>query len=118
MFQRLIMLALALPAVAAAQTLRIEDSAQVRELTTAQLLERPDVRDILVHNDVSYHRDMHYLAVPLRSLLPGLTDDEHVQFIAADGFSGEVPARLMLDAGRTTGWLAVEPASHPWQPGN
>lgn len=116
MFQRLIMLVLALPAVAASQTLRIEDSAQVRELTAAQLLERPDVRNILVHNDVSYHRDMHYLAVPLHSLLPGLTADEHVQFIAADGFSGEVPARLIVDAGRTTGWLAIEPADHPWPP--
>jgi mono/diheme cytochrome c family protein len=116
MFRCLILLALALPGVVSAQSLRIEDSAQVRELTTAQLLARPDVRTILVPNDVAYHRDMHYLAVPLRSLLPGLTADEHVQFVAVDGFSGEVPARLIVDAGRATGWLAIEPTDHPWPP--
>ena len=115
-FRRLIMLVLALPGVALAQTLRIENSAQVREYTTAQLLERPDIRDILVPNDVAYHRDMHYLAVPLRSLLPDLAADEHVQVVAVDGFSGELPARLIVDGGRATGWLAIEPTDRPWPP--
>lgn len=115
-FQRLVMLMLALPGLASAGVLRIEDAGQVRQLTTAQLLERPDVRNILVHHDVAYRRDMHYQAVPLRSLLPGLTAGEHVQFVAADGFTGEIPARLIIDAGPSTAWLAIEPTDRPWPP--
>ena len=104
------------PAFAAAQELRIEGLGQARVLTAAQLRARLDASDILVPDDPVYHRDMHYRAVPLRSLLSGLAADAHVQFVATDGFTGEVPAHLVVDAGRTTGWLAIEPEGHPWSP--
>ncbi|HEY4145394.1 cytochrome c [Pinirhizobacter sp.] len=116
LFGPLLALLLALPGAGAAQDLRIEGLGQVRVLTAAQMRARPDARDILVPDDPVYHRDMHYRAVPLRSLLSGLAADAHVQFVATDGFTGEVPAHLVIDGGRTTGWLAIEPEGHPWPP--
>jgi mono/diheme cytochrome c family protein len=112
----LIVLLFALPGTASAQDLRVEGLGPTRVLDAAQLRARADARDILVPDDPVYHRDMHYRAVPLRALLAGLASDAHVQFVATDGFTGEVPARLVTDAGRTTGWLAIEPVGNPWPP--
>jgi mono/diheme cytochrome c family protein len=113
---RLLVLLLALPCAVGAQDLRIEGLGATRVLSAATLRTSPGARDIVVPDDPVYHRDMHYRAVPLRSLLPTLATDAQVQFVATDGFTGEVPARLVTDAGRTTGWLAIEPADRPWPP--
>lgn len=97
-----------------AATLTIETGHGTQALTTKQLLSRPDVRDITVPGDVSYHATTHYRAVPMRALLAGVAADAHLQFTALDGFAAEVPASLILSSTGAEAWLAVEPQDKPW----
>ena len=81
---------------------------------TAQLLARQDVRTIDIPNDVAYKRSMHYRAVPLRALLNGIRPEDHLQFVASDGFAAEIPATVLLDERGSEAWLAVESPAQPW----
>ncbi|MDO1527798.1 cytochrome c [Fulvimonas sp. R45] len=108
----LLALCLALPASAA--ELRIDLGRGVAPLETARLLQRADAREVAVPDDVAYHRAMRYRAVPLADLLPGLAPGDHLQFVAADGFTAEIPAALILDRRGARAWLAVEDPAHPW----
>jgi mono/diheme cytochrome c family protein len=103
----------AMPAVHAAE-LTIDMGHGARQTDSASLLARADARDISVPDDVSYHRTMHYRAVPLASLLEGLLLEDHLQFVAADGFAAEIEAREILRADGAQAWLAIEDAQHPW----
>ncbi|MGE7136972.1 c-type cytochrome [Luteibacter sp. NPDC031894] len=100
--------------VAPAATLVVDTGDGARKLTTEALLARPDVRDIQVRGDVSYHHDAHYRAIPLKALLDGVPADAHLQFVALDGFTAEVPASLVLDGHGAEAWLAIEPEGAPW----
>jgi mono/diheme cytochrome c family protein len=97
-----------------AATLTIDTGHGARALTTEQLLARPDVREISVPGDVSYHRSMTYRAVPMKALLDGVGPDAHLQFTALDGFAAEIPAGLILDSHGAQAWLAIEPPGKPW----
>jgi mono/diheme cytochrome c family protein len=109
----LLALCLALPAPAA--ELRIQPShGQPATLRTGALLQRADARNVAVPDDVAYHRAMRYRAVPLKDLLPGLAPGDHLQFVAADGFTAEMPAALILNRQGAKAWLAVEDPAHPW----
>ncbi len=110
----LILLWLAWP-VAAAE-LKIDLGHGTTSYDTAALLARSDARDIEVADDVAYHGTRHYRAVPLRALLPGLARADHLQFVAADGFSAEIDATILLGTSKATPWLAVEDPAHPWPP--
>ncbi|QEE24314.1 cytochrome c [Rhodanobacter glycinis] len=111
-------LCLALPAQAA--QLKIDLGHGVTVLTTDQLLHRADARSVTIPGDVAYQRTMHYRAVPLRALLPGLAPDDHLRFAASDGFSAEIPASAILNREGSQAWLAVEATAAPWPalPGN
>ncbi|WP_448097338.1 c-type cytochrome [Luteibacter yeojuensis] len=100
--------------LAPAATLTVETESGSRRLSTEQLLARPDVREIQVPGDVSYHAAMRYRAVPLKALLDGVPDDAHLQFVALDGFTAEIPASLILDGHGAEAWLAIEPTGETW----
>jgi mono/diheme cytochrome c family protein len=110
----LALLVLFLPLAAIAADLTVDLGHGRQTFTTAALLARDDVRDIDVPVDVSYHRAMRYRAVPLAHLLAGLTPDDHVQFVALDGFAAEMAASLLLDKGGSEPWLAIEPTAGAW----
>lgn len=96
-----------------AATLTLDTGKGARQITTEQLLARPDIRAIDVPGDVSYHTTMHYRAVPLKALLADVDPAAHLQFVALDGFSAEIPASLVLTS-RAEAWLAIEPPDAAW----
>ena len=105
---------LALPFAARAAELHIDLGHGAKAWSTAQLLARKDAATVTIPADVAFHRTMHYRAVPLRALLPGLHAGEHLQFVATDGFTAEIPADVILDAQGAQAWLAVEDPAQPW----
>lgn len=114
----LLLLCLAVPAAAAELTLELGDGTRV--LDSAHLLARTDARAITVPADVSFKRTMHYRAVPLKALLQGIRPDDHLQFVARDGFAAEIPAALIWNGRGSEAWLAIEDPAQPWPalPGN
>lgn len=111
-----LLLSLCFAGLAHAATLTIDAGHGARPWTTAQLLARPDARDIRVPGDVSYHAERTYRAVPMKALLDGVPPDAHLQFTALDGFAAEIPAALVLDGHGAEAWLAVEPDGAHWPP--
>jgi len=108
----LLTLCLALPATAA--ELKVDLGHGVVSYHSETLLKRHDVRTIDVPGDVAFHRTMHYRAVPLVALLDGIGPDDHLQFVAGDGFAAEIPAALLLNARGSEAWLAIEDPARPW----
>ncbi len=82
--------------------------------TTEQLLARPDQQTVTVTKDEVFHRRMQYRAVPLLALLPGLRSDERLKFVASDGFSVDIAAKLILNRVGAHAWLAIEDPHRPW----
>lgn len=111
---RCCLLWLCLPPLAHAAELRIDLGHGARTWSTAQLLARADATTLTVPDDVAFRRPMHYRAVPLLALLPGLRADQHLQFVASDGFTAEIPATVILDRRGSRAWLAVEDPARPW----
>jgi mono/diheme cytochrome c family protein len=105
---------LCLPLASRAAELRIDLGHGVRSWSSAQLLAHADAREVAIPDDVAFHRAMHYRAVPLLALLPGLRAGEHLQFIANDGFTAEIPADVILNTQGAQAWLAVEDPASPW----
>ncbi|HTV84172.1 MAG TPA: cytochrome c [Dyella sp.] len=114
----LLALCLALPVHAA--SLNIDTGHGVRTWTTEALLARPDLQTVTVPVDVAFRQTMHFRAVPLRALLPGLEHGDRLQFVAHDGFSVDIAADTILNKKGATAWLAIEDPAHPWPalPGN
>ncbi|WDY56644.1 cytochrome c [Pseudomonas sp. PSKL.D1] len=108
----LLALLLSLPLSAAQLQLELGDG--TRQFDSATLLNHPQARDISIEQDVAYKRPMHYRAVPLAALLPGIKADDHLQAVALDGFAAEMPAGPLLQAGPAQAWLAVEDPAKPW----
>jgi len=105
---------LCLPLLAHAAELRIDLGHGLKVWTTTQLLARKDAQDVAIPDDVAFRRAMRYRAVPLRALLPGLQPDQHLQFVARDGFAAEIPVARILSAHGAEAWIAVEDPAHPW----
>lgn len=86
--------------------------------TTSELLARPDAADVLIPDDVDYHRTTVYRAVPLLSLLSGLTQNrfDTLELRATDGFVAQIPWSLVQKSasGGAIAWIAVEPPDRPW----
>jgi len=95
-----------------APVLDIDLGGGVAHYERAALLKRPDVKTVTVADDVSYHKAMHYRALPLKALLGKGKLTGEVQFSALDGFVANIPAALLEGAGEP--WLAIEPADKPW----
>jgi mono/diheme cytochrome c family protein len=103
-----------LPALvwAAEPALDVDLGGGVQHYERAALLKRPEVRTVNVADDVSYHKAMHYRALPLSALIGKGKLKGAVQFTATDGFVANIPAALLEGAGDP--WLAIEPADKPW----
>ncbi|MBN8922716.1 MAG: cytochrome C [Rhodanobacter sp. 68-29] len=111
---RCCLLWLCLPLLAHAAELRIDLGRGTTTWTTAQLLARADASPVAIPDDVAFGRPMRYRAVPLHALLPGLRPDQHLQFVASDGFAAEIPADAILNRQGAQAWLAIEDPAHPW----
>jgi mono/diheme cytochrome c family protein len=111
---------LALPglAQAAEPTITVTMADDTRSFTRGELLVRPDATTIEVARDVTYRVPMTYRAVPVASLLAGMTvpPDSVIEAVTLDGFIAQLPPDLILntDAGEAVAWLAIEPTEHPW----
>jgi hypothetical protein len=123
MVRALILLCLLLlPGLAQADepTITITVGDKTRSFTRDELLARPDATTIQVPFDITYRVPMTYRAVPVASLLEGMTPpaDSVIEAVALDGFIAQLPLDLVLntDESKAVAWLAVEPADHPWPP--
>jgi mono/diheme cytochrome c family protein len=89
-----------------------------RSFTRGELLARPDAATIQVARDVAYRGPMTYRAVPVASLLAGMTlpQDSVIEAVALNGFVAQLPPDLLLktDERNAVAWLAIEPAEQPW----
>jgi hypothetical protein len=98
-------------------TITVTAGSDTRSYTRGQLLARPDATTIQVVRDVAYRMPMTYRAVPVASLLAGMTfpPDSVMEAIALNGFVAHLPPDLLLrtDESKAVAWLAIEPAHHP-----
>jgi mono/diheme cytochrome c family protein len=101
-------------AYAAEPSLEIDIGGTQQLLTRTDLLAKPEAHAIDVSNDVAYHRNMHYQALPMSVLLHDMPANANVQFTATDGFVANIPAKLLLGAGQP--WLAIETDGQAWPP--
>ncbi|HEX7641783.1 MAG TPA: cytochrome c [Burkholderiaceae bacterium] len=99
---------------AAEPALEVDLNGSAQHYERAALLKRPEVRTVNVADDVSYHKAMHYRALPLSALLGRGKVKGEVQFTASDGFVANIPATLLEGAGDP--WIAIEPSDKPWPP--
>ncbi len=107
-------LMLSMPLYAAQLEMQLGESS--RTWQTEELLTHPQLQAITVKDDVSYHRDMTYSAVPFAALLTGIKPDDHLQAVALDGFAAELAAAPLLNDQGARAWLAIEDPAHPWPP--
>jgi mono/diheme cytochrome c family protein len=118
----LLLCCLLLPGVARADepTLTITVGNDMRSFTRRELLLRPDATTIEVARDISYRVPMTYRAVPVASLLAGITlpDSSVIEAVALNGFVAQIPPGLLLntDESKAVAWLAIEPQDRPWPP--
>jgi mono/diheme cytochrome c family protein len=113
---------LLLPGLAQADepTITVTVGNDTHSFTRGELLVRPDATTIEVVRDVTYRVRMSYRAVPVASLLAGMTlpPDGVIEAVTLDGFIAQLPPDLVLntDESKAVAWLAIEPADHPWPP--
>lgn len=113
---------LLLPGLAQADepTITVTVADDTRSFTRGELLVRPDATTIEVVRDVTYRVLMTYRAVPVASLLAGMTlpPDSVIEAVTLDGFIAQLTPDLVLntDESKAVAWLAIEPADHPWPP--
>ncbi|HEY4469544.1 MAG TPA: cytochrome c [Stellaceae bacterium] len=107
-------------ACAADPLLRVAFGDKIRDFDAVTLLARPDMRSLVVPDDVAYRREMKFRAVPLLGLLGGLPLDgaDTVETRAIDGFVSQLPMTLVLKAktGGSVPWVAIEEPGAPWPP--
>lgn len=113
-FSLLLALAFCVAGTAHAAELDVDLGHGVARYQSLQLLQRADVRSIVVPADVAFQRTMRYRAVPLTALLQDLAPSDQLQFVASDGFVVGIPAALVLNSNGSTAWLAIEDSDQPW----
>ena len=113
---------LLLPGLAQADepTITVTVANDTRSFTRGEILVRPDATTIEVVRDVTYRLPMTYRAVPVASLLAGMTlpPDSVIEAVTLDEFIAQLLPDLVLntDESKTVAWRAIEPADHPWPP--
>jgi mono/diheme cytochrome c family protein len=80
----------------------------------AAILGLPAAASVTIPNDVAYKREMTFRAVPIASLLAGVSPDDTLRFVASDGFVATIPAAPLLSRSGAVAYLAVELADAPW----
>ncbi|HVJ40419.1 MAG TPA: cytochrome c [Dongiaceae bacterium] len=82
------------------------------------LLNRADLRQIVIESGDGYRQPMTYKAIPLASLLSGakIPLDSVIETVASDGFVAQLPLDLVrnTDAGKAVAYVAVEDPAQPW----
>lgn len=106
----LLLTALPLPAA----ELLLEINGQQTRHSSGQLLKQ--AQTIRIPADVAYQRTMTYRAVPVASLLPGVSAGDQLQAVASDGFAAELPAAPLLNREGARAWIAIEDPAQPWPP--
>jgi len=105
-------------AYAAEPMLKVAVGAETRSFTREAMLAMPEAATVEVAKDMTYGVPMTYRAVPVASLLAGLTlpPDSVIEVVAIDGFAAQLPLDLLLntDASKVIAWVAIEPAYRPW----
>jgi mono/diheme cytochrome c family protein len=101
-------------------TITVTVGNDTRSFRRGELLARSDATTTQVARDVTYSVPMTYSAVPIASLLAGMTlpPESVIEAVALDGFIAQLPLDLVLNTDETkaVAWLAIEPAGHPWPP--
>jgi len=96
----LLLCLLLLPGLAHADepTISVTLGNDTRTFTRGELLVRPDAATIDVARDVTYRVLMTYRAVPVASLLAGMTlpPDSVIEAVALDGFIAQLPSDLIV----------------------
>jgi mono/diheme cytochrome c family protein len=99
-------------------TITVTVGNDTRSFTRGELLARPEASTIHVARDIAYRMPMTYRAVPVASLLAGMTfpPDTVIEAVALNGFVAQLPPDLLLktDESKAVAWLAIEPADDPW----
>src|SRR6185295_19751585 len=83
-------------ALAEEPTITVTVGDQTRIFTRDQLLARPDAATIQVPRDITYRVPLTYRAVPVASLLEGMTlpPNSVIEAIALEGFIAQLPLDL------------------------
>lgn len=97
---------------AADAILEVTNGKQVEKFSRTELLKHPGLRTIEIGDDPSYHKAMHYQAIPVAALLPQAQKMISVQFTALDGFVANIPGPLLAGSGQA--WLAIESTEGKW----
>ena len=93
------------PSSAAERVLTLSFGGELKRVTAAELLARPDAASLTVPDDVSYHRAMTYRAVPLLGLIGDASrlGFDTIEARASDGFVSQIPASLVAKG--AVGWF-------------
>jgi hypothetical protein len=88
-------------------------------LKRTELLKHPQIRTLVVKQDVSYPgRTMTYQAIPVATLFEGMTFDQDavIQFRCFDGFAAPISKERLLNQNpnRSIGYIAIETKEAPW----
>ena len=102
----------------AAADLLVTVGGKTATYTMEQLLAHPGATTITVEGDVAYGRVMTYRAIPVATLLQGITPQDTVRFVASDGFAATIEAAPLLAAkpAAAQAFLAFEDPAAPWPP--
>jgi mono/diheme cytochrome c family protein len=100
--------------IAADLLIKIDDHQQT--FGSEKLLTRADTKPVDIALDPAYKKPMHYRAIPLATLLQeqGIKPTDDVNFVALDGFTATLPAAMILNAGKSQAWLAIENSADAW----
>ena len=110
-------IALACDAIANEPALTITTAAGTMSFAPAALLALPSATTVTIPNDIAYRREMVFHAVPMASVLAGVTPDQSIRFVATDGFVATLPAAPLLARGDgAVAYLAIEATDAPWPP--
>lgn len=103
---------------AAERVLTLTFGGEVRHVTAAELLARPDTTFLTVPKDAAYHREMKYRAVPLLALIGSELngDFDTIEARASDGYASQIPSALVTKSsvGGAVPWIAVEDPAASW----
>jgi mono/diheme cytochrome c family protein len=108
------LLTLCLACATSAAELTVDLGRGISRYQTQALLDRKDVRTVVIPADVAFQRTMRYRALPLTALLGPISAGEQLQFVATDGFAANIPAALILNQQGSQAWLAIEDPRQPW----
>ena len=102
-------------AVAVEPTLTVVRGEDTKTYTLSDLLGHAARVDVTTDaSDEAYKCPMHYMAVPIETLVGVLKDEDEAQFIALDGYAPVIGAKRLRGIGLARAYLAIEPSAAAW----